>query len=726
MSIPDMKVRVTADTSDLESGLSAAAKAGAAFGATISGLAAATAAAVKSIVNMADETTKLAQKTGIAMRELQELAHVANLSGVSVGELQTAVGRLTRGMSDFARGGTSESARALKALGIEIKNTDGTLKSSSQVLEQVAEKFSGYRDGAEKTALAIAIFGRAGANMIPMLNGGKAAIIEARKELEQFGAVASDSLGRDSERLNDNLSRLGTFLQGIGVQIAERVVPALANASDALVQWLRESGAAVAVGNALGAMFQNLEAIVTVAAAALLALFGPALVASIIAITKLIGVGLVAAFGTLAAVIAANPLAAAFVAIAAAAHAMGVDVINVIKTVVNTIIGSFRAAATDVQFVWQNMGNVIGAAMIGIVNAVIRAINGMVNAAKAGVNILIAAINKIPGIKVDPLDTSGRAVEEMANGYAEAIGPALADRNRKIGEAMGKDYIGSFVQSIKSMAGTAAAAVTAATGTAPGVPKTGKAGKTGSEEESDEEENRRLRERLERRLEVIRQSVLKEEELLIHKYNKAQELAKQAFDLDMASTTLTEEQKLAKAAEYHKLREDLERTHQEKLMQIRAAADARSLNNLATFFSGAQALAQSNGNKSFKTAKAFAIGSALLSTAAAAIQAMADPTAITPWQKFANYAMVLGRGMSAVASIRSMQPSGGGGGGGGGGGAATAAASQPSGGSSNGSGAMGNAVYINLQGQSFGRDQVRSLIEQIAAYQKDGGQVVFA
>jgi tRNA U38,U39,U40 pseudouridine synthase TruA len=39
---------------------------------------------------------------------------------------------------------------------------------------------------------------------------------------------------------------------------------------------------------------------------------------------------------------------------------------------------------------------------------------------------------------------------------------------------------------------------------------------------------------------------------------------------------------------------------------------------------------------------------------------------------------------------------------------------------------MGNSVYVNLQGQSFGRDQVRSLVESIAQYQKDGGQVIFA
>lgn len=170
------------------------------------------------------------------------------------------------------------------------------------------------------------------------------------------------------------------------------------------------------------------------------------------------------------------------------------------------------------------------------------------------------------------------------------------------------------------------------------------------------------------------------------------------------------------------LLEAAETKHQERMAMIRSMGNAQSLSDLGSFFAGAAALAKSNGDKSFKTAKAFAIAQGLVSTASAAIQAMADPTAITPFQKFANYAAVLGKGLSAIASIRSMSPAGGGGGGGGtsaGGGEAAAA----SGGASS---SRNTSVYVNLQGQTFGRDQVRGLLEQIAAYQKDGGQVVFA
>ena len=204
----------------------------------------------------------------------------------------------------------------------------------------------------------------------------------------------------------------------------------------------------------------------------------------------------------------------------------------------------------------------------------------------------------------------------------------------------------------------------------------------------------------------------REEQLAAH-LTREQELIQQARDKEVIDD------------QTHKaLMERSEQEYQSRIAQLRAMNNITALKDLGTFFKGAEALAKSNGDKSFKTAKAFAIASGVLSTVSAAIQAMNDPTAITPFQKFANYAAVLGKGLSAVASIRGMSPSSGGGGGG------SSGASGSSGGTPEGasspSSRMGQSVFINLQGQSFGRDQVRSLVEQIASYQKDGGQVVFA
>jgi uncharacterized phage infection (PIP) family protein YhgE len=208
MAAPEMQVKVSADISELQSGLKAAEKATAAFVVSIGAVATAIGAAVKSVVNMADEMTKASQKTGIAMKELQELAHVASLSGLSAKELQGGIARLTKGMSDFARGGTSEAARGLQAVGVQVKNADGSMRTSSEVIGDLAEKFSGYRDGAEKSALAMAIFGRAGMNMIPMLNSGRAAIEDAKKELEDLMPHRAMYYSIFDEKIDDSLSVL--------------------------------------------------------------------------------------------------------------------------------------------------------------------------------------------------------------------------------------------------------------------------------------------------------------------------------------------------------------------------------------------------------------------------------------------------------------------------------------------------------------------------------------
>ena len=90
-------------------------------------------------------------------------------------------------------------------------------------------------------------------------------------------------------------------------------------------------------------------------------------------------------------------------------------------------------------------------------------------------------------------------------------------------------------------------------------------------------------------------------------------------------------------------------------------------------------------------------------------------------------ATVLAKGLAAVAVISRTNTSGGGNSVAGGGGAvASAGGGGGTGAASTGSQGTGRAVYVNLQGTTFGREQVRELVEQIGQYQADGGKVIFA
>jgi hypothetical protein len=200
------------------------------------------AGAVRTTIDAADEMSKAAKKIGIPIEELSRLKYAADLSGVSFEGLQTSVVRLSKNMVDAANG-TGQGAKAFAALGIDVKNADGSMKSASQVLAEISDKFAGMPDGAQKTAAAIALLGKAGADMIPLLNDGSAALNKLMTEADSFGQVFTAEMGANAEAFNDNMSRLQGVFAAVAAQVATALLPHLVQFSD----WLVANGPQIAM-----------------------------------------------------------------------------------------------------------------------------------------------------------------------------------------------------------------------------------------------------------------------------------------------------------------------------------------------------------------------------------------------------------------------------------------------------------------------------------------------
>jgi len=164
-------------------------KKAAAFGATLGKLTAALASIaavgvavnVRSAINASDELAKLSQRIGLSVESLSTLRFAAELADVNLDSLANGIKKLQVNMADAQRG-TGEAVSAFRALNLNIEESPGKLKVTEELLLEIAEKFAGFEDGANKTALAIKIFGRAGADLIPFLNQGRAGIEELRQE----------------------------------------------------------------------------------------------------------------------------------------------------------------------------------------------------------------------------------------------------------------------------------------------------------------------------------------------------------------------------------------------------------------------------------------------------------------------------------------------------------------------------------------------------------------
>lgn len=201
--------------------------------------------AFKSVIDKADELGKTAQKIGLPTEELSKLKFAADLADVSLEQLSTGVGILSKGLASIAGGGTGEKVGpALAAIGVSATDANGALRPTAEILGDVAEAFSKMEDGAGKTALALAIFGRSGKELIPLLNAGRAGLAEAAAEAERFGIVIDDKTAKASERFNDNLTRLSAATQGLATQVVIQLLPSLVKLTDAFVDFAKNGNIA--------------------------------------------------------------------------------------------------------------------------------------------------------------------------------------------------------------------------------------------------------------------------------------------------------------------------------------------------------------------------------------------------------------------------------------------------------------------------------------------------
>ncbi len=206
---------------------------------------------IKSAIDAADQLNKLSQKIGISVEALSTLRFAAQLSDVSLETLQKGIKGLSQNIAE-ANTGVGDGAQVFEALGVSVKNADGSMKSTEAVLLQVADVFANLEDGAVKTALAVKLFGKAGQDMIPFLNQGAAGISQLTAEAERLGLKLTTETARSAEAFNDNLTALKASSSSLGIALARDFLPELTNITNAMREAANEAGTLKALWVGLG------------------------------------------------------------------------------------------------------------------------------------------------------------------------------------------------------------------------------------------------------------------------------------------------------------------------------------------------------------------------------------------------------------------------------------------------------------------------------------------
>jgi hypothetical protein len=191
------------------------------FGKAISGFAvagaAATAALIKSSIDNADALLAQSQMYGV---------NIELLSGYQLGleQAESSSADLATGLKGLANAVDSNS-EAFARLQISTRNSDGSLKESNDLLEEIAGRFASMPDGITKTALAQDLLGKSGIKLIPFLNEGADGLRAMREESEKLGKVISLETAQAADKFNDNLSTLKAVITGTGNELAATLLP---------------------------------------------------------------------------------------------------------------------------------------------------------------------------------------------------------------------------------------------------------------------------------------------------------------------------------------------------------------------------------------------------------------------------------------------------------------------------------------------------------------------
>lgn len=209
-------------------------------------------ASVRAAADYGEQLVETSQKTGMAVEELGALKYAAEQSGVGFEQMRTGLSRMQRAAFDAAHG-MKEQADTFRMLGVAVQDASGGMRSGTEIFRDMAERIAAMDDPTTQAALAMRVFGKSGAELLPLLKEGGAGIDELMQRAEKLGLVMSEEAARDAEEFGDAIDDLKLSAKGVAIAIGEAALGAteyakkIAEAVGGVSTWIREHKTAVQV-----------------------------------------------------------------------------------------------------------------------------------------------------------------------------------------------------------------------------------------------------------------------------------------------------------------------------------------------------------------------------------------------------------------------------------------------------------------------------------------------
>lgn len=257
MNLFNLFAKITLDDKDYKKGIKSAEKSGKSFGSSLAkglkvagkamaalytGTVAAASVLAKitlGAVKYGDEIGKQSQKLNMSTDGYQKWSTILEMAGTSIDSMSMGMKTFT-GILDEASNGNADALLTLNKLGLGFKDFEGLSVEDS--LKKVVEQFQTMEQGAEKTQLAVDLFGRSGQELLPLLNQEVGSIDELFKSYEDLGLIISEDAVKASEEMGNQLTLLKKSFKVASVAIGTAFMPTLNSVVTGLLEMA--SGAA--------------------------------------------------------------------------------------------------------------------------------------------------------------------------------------------------------------------------------------------------------------------------------------------------------------------------------------------------------------------------------------------------------------------------------------------------------------------------------------------------
>lgn len=153
-----------------------------------------------------DMIGKTADRVGVSTDTFQVLQFAASQTGASVEQLNTSLTALARRAGNALGGGSY--AKVFEDAGISVRKFDGSLKSTEELLGDVADALKNTTSQSERLQIADSLLSETGRKLVLTLQDGREGLDAFAESARKAGLIIDEETIRKTEALNDRIDVL--------------------------------------------------------------------------------------------------------------------------------------------------------------------------------------------------------------------------------------------------------------------------------------------------------------------------------------------------------------------------------------------------------------------------------------------------------------------------------------------------------------------------------------